>query len=270
MGAEWMAIAAPLIESGVQAASGIFGGISARKDRQQRLYMYEDAKAYNDPANQVNRLRAAGLNPNGNNVSAGQISDSVDLGQSPYEPVMQGINSAVSSYIANLNAKTAKQNADTNWINAQTAHQRALAESRNVDSQINARDANIRYQNALSEFLEQTLPDRVAQESFKRVIAGSDASMHRNHAAWDKLNYNTYYDALLEAIKAGTSYKNYQMEQYLPAVIAHMSNEDAISKMMSEHRLDMDMPFGRKGSEISSIATFANIIIQVLNKIFGD
>lgn len=270
MGAEWMAIAQPIISSGVQLASGIIGGVQARKDREQRMQMYEDAKIYNAPENQVARLKQAGLNPNGANITGDQISDSVDLGQNPYEPVMQGVNSAVSSYIANLNAKTAKQNADTNWINAQTAHQRALAESRNVDSQINARDANIRYQNALSEFLEQTLPDRVAQESFKRVIAGSDASIHRNHAAWDKLHYNTYYDALLESIKAGTSYKNYQMEQYLPAVIAHMSNQDAISKIMSEHRLDMDMPFGRKGSEISSIATFANILIQVLNKIFGD
>lgn len=270
MGAEWMAIAGPLIQSGVQLTSGIIGGVQARKDREQRLQMYEDAKVYNSPEQQVARLKQAGLNPNGSNVTGNQIAESVDLGQNPYEPVMQGVNSAVSSYIANLNAKTAKQNADTNWINAQTAHQRALAESRNVDSMINARQSSIRYQNALSEFLEQTLPDRVAQESYKKIIAGSDASMKRNHASWDKLNYNTYYDSLLEAIKAGTSYKNYQMDEYLPAVIAHMSSQDALSKMMSEHKLDMDSPFGRKGSEVSSIAQFANIIIQVLNKIFGD
>lgn len=270
MAAEWMAIASPLIQSGMQLTSGIIGGVQARKDRELRLQMYEDAKAYNDPVNQVNRLRAAGLNPNGNNVSSGQIADSVDLGQAPYEPVMQGVNSAVSSYIANLNAKTAKQNADTNWINAQTAHQRALAESRNVDSMIQARDANIRQSNALSEFLEQTLPDRVAQESYKKIISQWDASMRREHGAWHHLHYNDYYDALLDAVTAGTKLKNYQMEQYLPAVINHLSNEDSLSKLMSEHKIDMDLPFGRKGSEISSLATFANILISVLNKIFGD
>lgn len=142
-----IAAAAPVIAAGVSAVSNIFTNLrNARLANQQNAYnfnMWQQMNSYNNPSEQVKRLKAAGLNPNfmGSNISAGNVASSAapsadlanqvspitpEAGASVASAIIEGKNAETNA----KNAETEAKNADTNAKNAETNRLRQEVDAR--------------------------------------------------------------------------------------------------------------------------------------------
>lgn len=174
---------ASLGASGINAGLGLLSS-SLQHDRNKELMELENKynlmqwhreNEYNLPVNQVQRLKAAGLNPalmygngadgltaaSGNGVS-GQSAGMPDLGQ---------IDPLTAAKIANINAETRKTEADTDLsiANTEESKQRVLnlrQEIRQSEQDINESAARIRN---LDENTKKQAAEQVKMEFDKRM-----------------------------------------------------------------------------------------------------
>lgn len=121
-----------LLGNGISAALGVGGLLSnssANRQNQANFneqmnfarYQYEDTKQWNSPRNQVNQLRAAGLNPAltfGNGVQQqSAVSQPSPVGQQPLDmSALTNLGTALSlntAQAANLDADTQKKQTET-------------------------------------------------------------------------------------------------------------------------------------------------------------
>lgn len=142
-----IAAAAPVIAAGVSAVSNIFTNLrNAHLANQQNAYnynMWQQMNAYNNPAEQVKRLKAAGLNPNfmGSSINSGNVaaaaSPSADLANqvTPFTP--EAGASVASAIIEGKNAETNAKNAETEAKNAETNAKNA--ETNRLRQEVDAR-----------------------------------------------------------------------------------------------------------------------------------
>lgn len=146
-----IAAAAPIIGAGISAISSIFTNWRnrqlANEQNQFNLNMWNAQNKYNTPAEQLARLKQAGINPNfmGSSISAGNVaasaSPSADLANqaSPFTP--EAGAQVASAIIEGKNADTNAKNAETEAKNAETNAQNA--ETNRLRQEVDARLAGI-------------------------------------------------------------------------------------------------------------------------------
>lgn len=174
-----LAAAAPILAAGVSAVSNIFTNWRnqklANEQNQFNLNMWKAQNQYNTPAEQLARLKQAGINPNfmGSSIASGNVaasaSPSADLANqvSPFTPEVgaQVASAIIEGKNAETNAKNAEteaKNADTNAKNAETNRLR-----QEVDAELAGIEGEVKKEQKLF-IIQQRLN---AQQELDNIIA---------------------------------------------------------------------------------------------------
>lgn len=185
-------IAALATAAGGLAAAGINAASNAYSNRQNQRN-WELQNQYNTPAAQLERYRAAGLNPNliyGNGQSSSGNADAI----APYTPTKVSTNDLVQmanvvAQIRNFDANARKANAEA--LGQELANQERSTFLQYQDSALELdnrlRFARVAYTNGLTD-----------QLGYQRAVLNAQAENLLEQAAYNRYNRKTLQPALLQ------------------------------------------------------------------------
>lgn len=232
------------------------------KAYQRNLQMWNLQNEYNSPAQQMARLRSAGLNPNlvyGNGVtgnSAGstpqyQPADIKRAELSPYRGWNQGLSDAVSNFLAYRSNRAQVENmeAQNSLIRQQTATEAT-------------RQANIAASTARSEF-DLSQANRLKDVSVSMAEAQMTKAQHDASTAWSEskqswIKYNV--DKALQEVRVKVGKQEY--EQLVQATRRLVQEND-----INAFRNTLERAFGNSNSALGMVR---DLLPRLISLLFGN
>ena len=225
----------PAIGSGLGIIDNVVGRNSIKKqnerDRQFQLDMWNATNTYNSPASQMERLKAAGLNPNlvyGNGSATNTASNITPTASKPIPSAMVG--SAINSYI-----DTQQKNLQNDLIASQIFNNGLLSEDiktradRNISAHYESlfRSRNIEVDTEMKQFefskqkeLRQVSIDGQIQLAKKTMLQNKEAEI--NMLTLDKRNQQILLESYSRLKLMDSQLNNQQLDNAIKQEIKNL------------------------------------------------
>ena len=225
----------PAIQSGLGIIDNVFSRGETRRqnarDRQFQLDMWNATNTYNSPASQMERLKAAGLNPNlvyGNGSATNTASNITPTASKPIPSTMLGsaINSYVDTQQKNLQNDLIASQIFNNGLMSEQIRQNTNKTVANTNESL-FKSRNLELDNQMNQFefgkqkeLRQVSIDGQIQLAKKTMLQNKESEI--NMLTLDKRNQQMLLESYSRLKMMQSQYNNQQLDNAIKTEIKNL------------------------------------------------